>query len=159
MVDQIAGEISVPDPDPARWQDQLRAYARHAQRVWASHADITRASLATIPTGPERLRVVEGLLAILRAAGFPLQMAAWAVDRLQIYIDADVFEGSLYAAKVRRGLDVDEYLGSVRDYYERLPAERFPLVTSMAEIITGDGDRRFEFGLDLLIGGLAARLP
>ena len=159
MVDRIAGEISVPEPDPARWQDQLRAYARHAQQVWASHADITRASLATIPTGPGRLRVIEGLLAIHRAAGFSLKMAAWAVDRLQIYIDSDVFEGSLYAAKVKRGLDVDEYLGSVRDYYRRLPAERFPLVTSMAEIITADGDQRFEFGLDLLIGGLAARLP
>jgi Tetracyclin repressor-like, C-terminal domain len=54
---------------------------------------------------------------------------------------------------------VTEYLGSVRDYYQQLPAERFPLVTSMAEIITGDGDQRFEFGLDLLIAGLAARLP
>lgn len=68
-------------------------YAHHAQQVWASHADIARASLATIPTGPERLRVVEGLLAILRAAGFSDQVAVWSVDGLQIYIDADVFEG------------------------------------------------------------------
>jgi hypothetical protein len=52
--------------------------------VWASHADIARAPLATIPTGPERLRVIEGLLAILRAAGFSDQVAAWAVGRLQI---------------------------------------------------------------------------
>jgi hypothetical protein len=29
----------------------------------------------------------------------------------------------------------------------------------MAEIVTGDGERRFEFGLDPLIDGLAARLP
>ena len=55
MVDRIAAEIEVPDPDPARWPDQLRAYARHAQQVWAGHADITRASLASIPTGPQRL--------------------------------------------------------------------------------------------------------
>ena len=110
MVDRIAGEIEVPEPDPARWQDQLRTYARHAQRVWSRHADITRASLASIPTGPNRLRVIEGLLAILRAAGFADQMAAWAVDRLQIYIDADVYEGALYAAKIKQGLEVEEYL-------------------------------------------------
>ncbi|HET9971550.1 MAG TPA: TetR/AcrR family transcriptional regulator C-terminal domain-containing protein, partial [Streptosporangiaceae bacterium] len=61
-----------------------RAYAHHAQRVWASDADIARAPLATIPIGPERLRVIEGLLAILRAAGFSDQVAAWAVGRLQI---------------------------------------------------------------------------
>ena len=60
--------------------------------MWASHADTTRASLATIPTGPERLRVIEGLLAILRTAGFSDRVAAWAVDRLQIYINADVSE-------------------------------------------------------------------
>jgi hypothetical protein len=98
MVDRIAAGVTVPEPDPARWQDQLRAYAQHAQhaqQVWASHADIARASLATIPAGPERLRVIEGLLAILRAAGFSDRVAAWAVDRLQIYIDADVFEGDL----------------------------------------------------------------
>ena len=156
MVDRIAADVDVPAPDPARWQDQLRAYARQAQQVWASHADIARASLATIPTGPERLRVIEGLLAILRAAGFSNQVAAWAVDRLQIYIDADVFEGSLYAARIKQGLDVEEYLGSVRDYFRRLPADRFPLVSSMAGTIVSDGEQRFEFGLDLFLAGLAA---
>jgi AcrR family transcriptional regulator len=92
MADRIAAGVTVPEPDPARWQDQLRAYAQHAQQVWASHADIARTSLATVPTGPERLRVIEGLLAILRAAGFSSRVAAWVVDRLQIFIDADVFE-------------------------------------------------------------------
>jgi AcrR family transcriptional regulator len=157
MVDRIAVGVAVPPPDPARWQDQLRAYARHAQQVWASHADIARASLATIPTGPERLRVIESLLAILRAAGFSDQVAAWAVDRLQIYIDADVFEGSLYAARIKQGLDVEEHLSSVRDYFRQLPADRFPLVSSMADTIISDGEQRFEFGLDLLLAGLAAQ--
>jgi AcrR family transcriptional regulator len=157
MVDRIAAGVTVPRPDPARWQDQLRAYARHAQQVWASHADIARASLATIPTGPERLRVIEGLLAILRAAGFSDRVAAWAVDRLQIYIDADVFEGSLYATRIKQGLDVEEHLSSVRDYFRRLPADRFPLVSSMVDSIISDGEQRFEFGLDLLLAGLAAQ--
>jgi AcrR family transcriptional regulator len=158
MVDRIAGEIEVPAPDPARWADQLRTYARHAQRVWARHADITRASLASLPTGPNRLRVIEGLLAIMTAAGFAGQLAAWAVDRLQIYIDADVYEGALYAAKIKQGLDVDAYLDSIQDYYRRLPADRFPLLAGLAGTIVADSDQRFEFGLELLIDGLQARL-
>jgi AcrR family transcriptional regulator len=158
MIDQIATEIEVPEPDPAHWQEHLRTYARHAQEVWTRHADITRAALASIPTGPNRLRVVEGLLAILRAAGFADQVAAWAVDRLQIYIDADVYEGSLHAAKIAQGLDVDEYLSEIRDYFGRLPADRFPVITSMADTMIADGDRRFEFGLELLLDGLAAQL-
>jgi AcrR family transcriptional regulator len=158
MVDRIAGEIEVPEPDPARWQDQLRTYARHAQRVWSRHADITRASLAFMPTGPNRLRVIEGLLAILRAAGFSDQLAAWAVDRLLIYIDADVYEGALYAAKIKQGLEMEEYLESIRDYFRRLPADRFPLIASMADSLIADSDQRFEFGVELLIDGLTARL-
>jgi AcrR family transcriptional regulator len=158
MVDRIAGELEVPDPDPARWPDQIRTYARHAQRVWARHADITRASLASIPTGPSRLRVIERLLAILCAAGFSDQVAVWAIDRLQIYIDADVYEGSVYAAKIKQGLDIEEYLSSIRDYYGRLPADRFPLLASLGGVIVADSDQRFEFGLDLFIDGLAARL-
>ncbi len=158
MVDRIAAEIEVPEPDPARWPDQLRAYARHAQQVWAGHADITRASLASIPTGPQRLRVIERLLAILRAAGFSDQVAVWAIDRLQIYIDADVYEGSVYAAKIKQGLDIEEYLNSIRDYYGRLPADRYPVIASLADVIVAGSDQRFEFGLDLFIDGLAARL-
>jgi AcrR family transcriptional regulator len=156
MVDRIAGEIEVPAPDPEHWQDQLRDYARHAQQVWAAHADIVRASLATIPTGPGRLRVIERLVAIMRAAGFSDKMAAWGVDRLLIYIDADTYEGWLYTAKVKQGLDVDTYISSIREYYRQLPADRFPNLSAMADTIMDDGGERFDFGLDLLIAGLAA---
>ncbi len=101
--------------------------------------------------------MIERLLAILRAAGFDDQRAAWTVDRLQLYIDADVYEGALYAAKIRQGLDVEAYLSSIRDYYGALPADRFPLIAAMADTIVADSDQRFEFGLELLIAGLAAR--
>ena len=156
MVDRIAGEIEVPEPDAGHWQDQLRAYARHAQQVWAAHADIVRTSLATIPTGPGRLRVIEGLLAIMRAAGFSDQVAIWGVDRLQIYIDADTYEGWLFTAKIKQGFDVDEYIASIQEYYNKLPADRFPILASMGHTIGAASDQRFEFGLELIIAGLAA---
>ena len=156
MVDRIAGQIEVPEPDPEHWPDQLRSYARHAQRVWASHADIVRTSLATIPTGPGRLRVIEGLLAIMRAAGFSDRVAIWGVDRLQIYIDADTYEGWLFTAKVKQGFDVDEYAASIREYYRQLPRDRFPIVASLADGVGSNGEERFEFGLELIIAGLAA---
>lgn len=159
MVDRIAGEIEVPEPDPAHWQDQLRDYARGAQRVWAAHADIARASLASIPTGPSRLAVTERVLAILKGGGLSDQVAAWAVDRLQLYIDADAYEGWLYTARIRNGLDLEEFLGGITDYLRRLPPDRFPIIAGTAEVIMGgDSNERFEFGLDLLIRGLAAHL-
>jgi Tetracyclin repressor-like, C-terminal domain len=68
------------------------------------------------------------------------------------------YEGSLYAAEVAQGLDVDEYLGEIRDYYRRLPADWFPIIASIPDTIQADSDQRFEFGLDLLLDGLTARL-
>jgi AcrR family transcriptional regulator len=159
MYDRIAAQVEVPDPDPAQWQEQLRTYARNAQRVWAAHADIARASLGAIPTGANRLRVAERVLAILLAAGFSEQTAAWTVDRLQIYIDADAYEGWLHTARAKAGLSAEEYIGSVREYYRQLPTDRFPIIAGLADtIMSGDSDERFEFGLDLLIDGLAGHL-
>jgi AcrR family transcriptional regulator len=159
MYDRIAGGIEVPDPDPARWQEQLRTYARNAQRVWAAHADITRASLSAIPTGPNQLRLAERVLAILMAAGLPARTASWAVDRLHLYIDADAYEGWLHTARAKAGLSAQEYIGSIREYYRQLPTDRFPLLAGLADtLMSGDSDERFEFGLGLLIDGLASHL-
>jgi AcrR family transcriptional regulator len=159
MYDRIAGEIEVPEPDPARWQEQIKTYARNAQRVWAAHADITRASLSAIPTGPNRLRLAERVLAILLAAGLSEQTAGWAVDRLHLYIDADAYEGWLHTARAKAGLSAEEYIGSIREYYRQLPVDRFPLIAGLADtLMSGDSDERFEFGLDLIIDGLASHL-
>ena len=42
-------------------------------------------------------------------------------------------------------------------YFASLPPDRFPNIVSLAvPLTTGDGDERFEFGMDVLIRGLAA---
>jgi hypothetical protein len=45
----------------------------------------------------------------------------------------------------------------MRDYWARLPADRFPNITALADTtFAGDSGDLFEFGLDLLIRGLVA---
>jgi hypothetical protein len=45
----------------------------------------------------------------------------------------------------------------MRAYFESLPRDRFPNIISLAGPLTaGAGDERFEFGLDVLVRGLAA---
>src|SRR4051812_36063007 len=67
MLDRIASEIRLPEPDPARWQEQVKEIAREARRVWTSYADISRVSLGNVPTGPHLLDVAERQLALMRA--------------------------------------------------------------------------------------------
>ena len=43
------------------------------------------------------------------------------------------------------------------ELWDQLPPELFPLLTKYSrEMTTGDGHDRFEFGLDVLVAGLAA---
>lgn len=50
-------------------------------------------------------------------------------NRLNLYIEADVYEGALHQATDRHGMGADEYVGSIRDYFRSLPVERFPIIT------------------------------
>jgi hypothetical protein len=48
-------------------------------------------------------------------------------------------------------------LQGVRDYFSRLPPDRYPnIVGNLSVLMNGDGDERFRFGLDLMIEGVAA---
>jgi AcrR family transcriptional regulator len=159
--DRVLGEIEVPTPDPRRWQEQLREMAMGAFRVYAAHHDIARVSLANVPTTPNALRMAEGMMAIMMAGGVPPQQAAYAIDRLALYIAADAYEGTLYyQRRTARGQSHEEFQGDyfdkIRSFFRSLPRDRFPLLASHADTLTaGDSEKRFEFGLDMLIRSLA----
>ncbi|MEV5692634.1 TetR/AcrR family transcriptional regulator [Micromonospora globbae] len=161
LLDRVSATITVPEPDPRRWTEQIKDVAWQAYRVYAANTHLALASLATIPTGPNALRVTEGMLAILFAGGVPPQPAAWFLDRLFLYIAGDAYEGALFGEKVRAsGKDVEGYwtgmLTQLREYYLSLPAERFPhTLANLDALMAGGGDERFAFGLDLLVQGVA----
>jgi AcrR family transcriptional regulator len=162
VYDRVMGEITLTIvPDPARWQEQVRELARASFEVLSRHNDIAKVSLANVPVGPNTLRLGEMMLSVVLAGGVPAQAAAWAVDRIALYISADAYEGTLY--NVRRqalGLSVPEYMehyfGRIAAYYRSLPTEQFPaLVANVDTMMNGDGQERFDFGLDMIIQGLA----
>jgi AcrR family transcriptional regulator len=161
MLDRVAAEIRLPEPDPARWQEQLKELAREIRRVYTSHRDIALVSMGLIPTGPHLLDVAEAQLALMRAGGVPKKIAGMAVDTLGMFLDADAIEGTVYYAKAPAGEDPHEffeaYFGQFREYFAALPKDRYPTITGMVEELTdADDDGRFEFGLDLLVRGIAS---
>lgn len=166
VYDRVLGEIDLPERDPARWKEQLRAYAMEVHRVFGLHGDVARAALANIPTGENSLRAGEFLFGLLIEAGMPPRDASLAVDRLSLYIVGDAYEGSLHWARMRAaGLtDPGEYFeafaGQIADYYRTLPVARFPhLREFIDDLIAGDGEDRFRYGLELLLDGIEARMP
>ena len=159
MFDRICGQVQVLEPDPEHWQDQIKQMCRRGHALMAKYNDIARAALATVPSGPNALRMSEAMLAIMLAGGVPPQVAAWSLDRLFLYIVADAYENSLHQQNLRSGQSTREYfeefVAQLTEYYAGLPADRFPNIRANAKILTaGNGDERFEFGLDMLVDGL-----
>ncbi|MFF3442936.1 TetR/AcrR family transcriptional regulator [Streptosporangium sp. NPDC002721] len=164
IYDRVMGEIRVPEPEPERWLEQLRELVLDAYRVFASHADIARVGLASLPTGFNALRVGEGQLAIMLAGGVPPRTAALMIDRLGLYVCSDAYENSLYINRQRESgvkpeIFMSDFFGQIGTFYRSLPADRFPnIVAQVDNLMAGDGTDRFEFGLDLLLRGLAAHV-
>jgi AcrR family transcriptional regulator len=156
LIDRVSGEIPPIEPDPERWQEQLKEYLRAARGVLVAHRDLAGAALANIPTGPNATAAAESLLGILRAGELPDQVIAFAADLLFQYVNIDAYEGSLFAQRMERDPD---YFRAIFEYFKAVPADRFPHFASLAEHMTaGDdaGEERFEFGLDVLVRGLAS---
>lgn len=165
IYDRVLGEIRLPERDPGRWKEQLRAYAMESHRVLGAHADVARAALATIPSGENSLRAGEFVFGLLIAAGMSPREASLTMDRLSLYIVGDAYEGSLHYARMRAaGLsDKREYFESfvnqISSYYRSLPSERFPHVSKYVDdLVADDGEERFRYGLDLMLDGIEARM-
>jgi AcrR family transcriptional regulator len=159
LVDRVAGEVELPPPDPERWQVQLKETGREMRRVLNTHRDLARATLGLIPVGPNTLAFGEWLLALLRGAGLPDRVAARAADVLSLYVGAFAFEESLgLVSPTGEDLPPQEILALIKDYWASLPPERFPhTLAVLDELFAGDLDERFEFGLEVLVSGLAAQ--
>ena len=85
------------------------------------------------------------------------QVIALGLDQLILYVAASAFEQSLYEHGEMSTEEVEQYFEEVHDFYSSLPAERFPVLASIADDMVGfDGDDRLRFGLDALVAGLEA---
>jgi AcrR family transcriptional regulator len=159
VFDRVVGEIELPPLDTSRWKEQVKESAREARRVMSRHRDIARVSLGQIPIGPNLIRFVEWQLALLRGAGIPDRAAAYAGDLFGLYLGAFAYEETLgLGSPTGEELPPHEVLAMIRDYFASLPPDRFPNTVALVdELMAGGPDERFEFGLDVLVRGLAAQ--
>ena len=90
------------------------------------------------------------------------QAAAWFCDLSALYVSAIGYEESLWIQRensTKSGEEADHEAldAEMVAFFEDLPPDVFPLMSRyITEMTNGDGDERFEFGLDVLISGLAA---
>ena len=151
--DAVCAEVR--EPDPGDWRAQLEALAADYRRVLLAHRDAARVLQATPPVGPNRLRLVERTLAILRAAGFDDALVADAATVFNVYVLGFVLDETQ-----ARPSDLPEAaIAQFERWFRSLPAERYPTIASLSDLLLdADTDRRFVLGLAALLDGFARRL-
>ena len=151
--DEISAEIPLP-PASGSWRDQLSASAWNVRRGLLAHRDAARVLASTPPAGPRRLRHIEALLRILRAAGLKEQDAARAAyhfNNLVTEFAADEGRFASYAAAVP-GSSRRKILAEVRRQFKSLPIDEYPTIVALADHLTEDAhDELFQFGIDMCL--------
>jgi len=158
VVDRVAGEADLPEPDPDRWQEQLRDWVLEVRRVFHRHPGVAALILGRVPVGPNLVRFTEWTLGLLRGAGIPDRIAAYSGDLLGLYVGATGYEATLPApSPTGEPLSPQETVAMLRDYYASMPPDQFPnVLATLDELFSGGAEERFELGLDVILRGLAS---
>ena len=156
MVDTVFGEIELP-ADGADWKTAMRDRARSARAALTRHPWAISIMESRSSPGPATLRHHDAVLGSCRAAGFSVAMAAHAFSLLDSYIYGFVLQ------EVNLPFDeTDDLEAVVESMMLPFSADDYPhLVELTTEHVLQPGYRygdEFEYGLGLILDGLAAQL-
>jgi AcrR family transcriptional regulator len=155
MVDQVLGEIELPALHLDDWRLDLKMIANNTRGVLRRHPWVAPMVSFRQPSGPNWLRHREACLAAIDDVGFDTTTMAWVVNTLNVYVlgfvrDELADEGA--PAPVTQQPDTEQ-----PDIDETLYPTFAREIREVGEV--GHDDRTFDFGLDSLLDGIAARVP
>jgi len=157
IVDLVFAEIELPAPD-GEWRAEIAKRAHSARAVLRRHPWAIALMESRTGAGPATLRHHDANIGTLRKAGFSVAMTAHAYALLDAYVygfavqEASLpFEDSDGAAEV------------VEQMMEQFSSAQYPHLTELAtEHVLQPGyafGDEFDFGLELILDGLARALP
>ena len=152
IVDLVFGEIAVPS-DLDDWQEIMRLRAISAHQALLRHPWASPLMQSRTNPGPATLRHHDAVIGSLRAAGFTIHLAAHAFSVMDSYIYG-------FAAQQQNltYTTAEEAAVVAQDILRQLPADTYPhLAELIVEHALGpdyDYSKEFDFGLDLILGGL-----
>jgi AcrR family transcriptional regulator len=155
LMDVSVGVTAADLPDSGPWRERISALARTMRDWLESHPALVQVRMQQTMTRPSQFVVTERVVQALIDAGLDRAEAARAFRVVFVYVFGFVAfsdPGAEVTAE-RRRTQVAVAAG--------LPPDEFPLLSEMgAEMAeTMGGDEQFEYGLDVVIDGLAGRLP
>ena len=158
IVDLVYSEIDLPAPG-GDWQVEMRRRANSARRVLAVHPWATALLQSRLTPGSATLRHHNAFIATLRAAGFSVVLTAHAFALIDSYVFG--FALSENALPIHGPDSVADTAASMMEQF--FDAEAYPslLEFTMEHVMRPDYDfgKEFEYGLTVILDGLAGSLP
>jgi AcrR family transcriptional regulator len=167
MLDALIAEIDVPEPT-GDWRADLRTQARNERAMLLRHAWVIDFLGGRPPLGPNTLLQMDHLLGALDGLGLDVATAMYILGTVQTYVMGSALR-EMQEARVQRDEEQAEITDEAwepmrKGWRDRLAADgRFTRVVRFLDAgIDPDApetrDERFEFGLDCIIDGLAAKV-
>jgi AcrR family transcriptional regulator len=160
IVDLVVREIELPSTE--EWDVAIRQYAVAAHEALLRHP--WACGLIISPPAPRitdspRVRYIDWLLGRLREAGFTADLAYHAYHALDSHILGFTMWQLGHSAGAKAVLDGKDVADFAAAFLRELPAAEYPYFAEHVEQHLAaphdDGAREFEFGLDLILDGLA----
>jgi AcrR family transcriptional regulator len=150
VLDRALEAVKVGETEGS-WRDRLEELLRSYTEVLMSSPAVALMAFRTTAVGPNALRIAEALLELLAEAGVDQANAAWAIDMLTMFVTA-------VAAEHAHGSDAGAPDGPVVQAINRAPANEYPRIhAARNDIMSGNGEERFAWSVDVLIRGILSR--
>ncbi len=155
MLDRASGDVGLEEIDPARWRKQVHELVERWLRAMGMYPGLASVAVGNPPATQRMMVVADHLMALLLAGGVTPKDAAWAIDILPLITTATAVEADVHRALGHTG---DEMVERIQATLTSAPAGRFPnLIRYGKELVSGDGDQRFHFAIEVFLDGLVAR--
>jgi AcrR family transcriptional regulator len=155
LAERVAAEFTVPRRD-VPWRTALRESGIAAQSVLLRHPWAGPLLESRTDLGPARLAYVDAVIGVLREAGFSFEEVGHAFTAL----DSHLYGFTMQVANWP--FNPDEPTVAAEELVAGVDPERYPNLVAMAmAAASADPPMQLDFtyGLDLLLDGMARRLP
>jgi TetR/AcrR family transcriptional regulator, tetracycline repressor protein len=160
IADRVYGQVELPDPSEVDWWDGLAAIAHSTRSAFVAHPVAAAVVGQRAVSGPNTLRILEAILALLQRAGFDLASAVQlSTTFARFLISMIVYEAGLLPELTEEDRRQQEL--RTRFELESLPMTDYPNLVSAAQYLSSpyDAVQTFEQALELLRAGIEAQRP
>ncbi len=163
LIDEIWGEIDVPEPDLAGWRAGALLFGHSLRAAVLRHPWLPEVMYTRPSMGPNALTLGSRGLVLFGAAGFSDRVVDYAMSSVMSYVLGTASaEVATREMSRKSGRTLNDWAGDMLNEAEAAAADHPDMLESVRRRAARDADTTltdsFVFGLDALLDGLEARL-